>query len=75
MLPPYIPDFSVRVITPIQFLRIRRVHYLAARRTSYMLQMRNTDLCHEETFHNEWHRTVASGSISRNNSAAGKDDS
>lgn len=71
-LPPYIPDYSVRAVTPVQFLRIRRVHYLAARRTSTMISSKPAeDPCHEEAFHNEWHRTVASNSISRNNSAAG----
>lgn len=74
-LPPYVPDFSVRAITPVQYLRIRRVHYLAARRTSSMMSTRSAEeQCHEEVFHTEWHRTVAANSISRNNSAAGMSD-
>ncbi|KAL8578665.1 hypothetical protein ACOMHN_007123 [Nucella lapillus] len=69
-LPPYTPDFSVLAVTPVQFLRIRRVHYLAARRTSYMMMTcSQSDNSHEQTFHDVWHRTVAA-SMSRNNSAA-----
>ncbi|KAK7110333.1 hypothetical protein V1264_014225 [Littorina saxatilis] len=71
-LTPYIPDFSVRMITQVQFLRIRRVHYLAARRTSHLrVQDENS---HEEAFHKEWNRTVASQSLSRNNSASAMSD-
>ena len=74
-LAPYIPDFSVRVITPVQFLRIRRVHYLAARRTSSMMSSKAPeDPCHEEAFHTEWQRTMAAQAISRNNSAAAVSD-
>ena len=74
-LPAYSPDFSVRAITAVQYLRIRRVHYLAARRTTYMMtSTHEADRCHEDAFHKEWHRTVASSSISRNNSAAGISD-
>ena len=73
-LPHYIPDFSVRAITPVQFLRIRRVHYLAAKRTSCMLAQRGEHgetTSHEEAFHNEWLSTQAASAISRNSSATG----
>lgn len=74
-MPPYVPDYSVRAITPVHFLRIRRMHYLAAKRTSLMVSSSFAETGHEEAFHLEWHRTVAnSGNISRNNSSAGVTD-
>ncbi|KAL8562755.1 hypothetical protein ACOMHN_022630 [Nucella lapillus] len=74
-LPLYTPDFSVRAITPVQFLHIRRVHYLAARRTSCMMASKpgGGDASQEEAFDKEWHRTMAD-SFSRNTSAAGMCD-
>ncbi|XP_076464792.1 unextended protein-like [Babylonia areolata] len=66
LLPPYTPDFSVKALTPMQFLRIHRVHYLAARRTSCISSSSFGDShCSEKTFKDVWMRTV-----SQNNSAA-----
>ncbi|XP_076461512.1 metal transporter CNNM4-like [Babylonia areolata] len=73
-LPLYSPDFSVRAITAVQFLRIRRVHYLAARRTSCMMGSNpGEDGSQEEAFHKEWHRTQADA-MSRNTSVGGMCD-
>jgi len=33
---PYIPDFSVRATDQILFLRIKRAHYIVARRATMM---------------------------------------
>ena len=76
-LPPYHPDYSLRAVTILQFLRIRRVHYLIARRTTSMMFCRPDDgtVCHEDVFTEDWHRTVSKASnMSRNNSAVGLDD-
>nr|KAG5696757.1 hypothetical protein BaRGS_013566 [Batillaria attramentaria] len=73
-LPPYTPDFSVKALTAIQFLRIRRVHYLAAKRTTYMMTSTaaDSDHDHQEAFHKEWHRAVAGKEcLSRNSSGVG----
>lgn len=75
LLVPYIPDFSVRVITQVQFLKIRRVHYLAARRITYMQTLETTGASDDqETFHAEWKRCLSRDVLSRQSSVPGNLD-
>ena len=53
----YIPDFSVKATNSVIFMRIRRDHYIAARRATLMgrskYRMSNAE---DETFNREWNK-------------------
>ena len=57
----YTPDFNVRAITDLQYLKIRRAHYIAARRATKMERQPNTpdnvDMV-EDPFTREWNRAT-----------------
>lgn len=50
---PYIPDFSLRAVSQLLFLRLRRGQYIAARRATLMgrSHIQNSE---DETFTKEW---------------------
>ncbi|KAJ8317655.1 hypothetical protein KUTeg_005559 [Tegillarca granosa] len=50
---PYIPDFSIRAISQLLFLRLRRAQYIAARRATLMGRSKMHNL-EDETFTKEW---------------------
>ncbi|XP_041370885.1 metal transporter CNNM4-like [Gigantopelta aegis] len=60
-LEPYKPDFTLQATTFVQFLRIRRVHYIVARRTTVMVhkQEEREDGKLEEHFQKEWCRATS----------------
>ena len=56
---PYIPDFSVKAITDLQYLRLRRAHYMVALRATQMeRQSKKPDgnQAVEDSFDREWQR-------------------
>nr|KAG5706696.1 hypothetical protein BaRGS_005766 [Batillaria attramentaria] len=57
-LPAYTPDFSLRACTNVQFLRIKRSHYLAARRATQMMTPSAADADQQEAFKREWRRAT-----------------
>src|SRR6218665_1544792 len=54
----YIPDFTVRAKTDLQYLRIRRAHYLVARRATLMecQQKSLQGITCEDQFEEEWRK-------------------
>ncbi|XP_077991923.1 metal transporter CNNM2-like [Glandiceps talaboti] len=62
---PYVPDYSVMIKSDVQFLKIRRSMYLAARRATQMEQQRMGSQEHtgaEDFFQKEWKKAVDMGS-------------
>ena len=61
----YIPDFAVRCISDVQYMRIRRAHYIAAQRATELerQQPRDSatlnDLKVEDHFSKEWQRATS----------------
>ena len=51
---PYIPDFSMKAQDNILFLKIRRSHYIVARRATLMGRSKNMEMKDEEAFNKEW---------------------
>ena len=51
---PYIPDFSMKAQDNILFLRIKRSHYIVARRATLMGRSKNVEMKDEEAFTKEW---------------------
>lgn len=59
--PQYNPDFNVKALTDLQYLKIRRSHYIAARRATMMERQPKTpegDLL-EDPFIKEWNRATS----------------
>ena len=56
----YTPDFSVRAITDLQYMKIRRPHYIAARRATMMERQPKTPDTDqtEDPFTREWNRAT-----------------
>lgn len=65
---PYVPDFSVRVLTDVQYMCIRRAHYLVARRATLVERHHKnseSDSTHnvsfgaaDDQFDKDWRRTA-----------------
>lgn len=70
---PYVPDFTFTATTAMQFLRVRRVHYMAARRATILFQSQQASHSEDETFNKEWNQAVREG-FSKNNSSIGVGD-
>ena len=51
---PYIPDFTMKAQDNILFLKIRRSHYIVARRATLLGRSTHVDLKDEEAFTKEW---------------------
>ncbi|WAR20819.1 CNNM2-like protein [Mya arenaria] len=51
---PYIPDFSVKAVDSLLFLRIKRAHYIVARRATLMGRNELNSMQEEEAFASEW---------------------
>lgn len=51
---PYIPDFTVRAIDTLLFLRIKRPHYIVARRATLMGRSQQDSKTEDEAFTSEW---------------------
>ena len=51
---PYIPDFSMKAQDNILFLKIRRSHYIVARRATLLGRSKHIDLKDDEVFTKEW---------------------
>ncbi|XP_071089703.1 metal transporter CNNM4-like [Haliotis cracherodii] len=67
---PYTPDFTIKAKSFVQYLRIRRSHYIAARHTSMMVRKQHEHVQNEEEhFKKEWHKALNSSQMSRNNSS------
>ncbi|KAH3717017.1 hypothetical protein DPMN_059756 [Dreissena polymorpha] len=60
---PYIPDFSLKAVDNILFLRIKRTHYIVARRATLMGRHEQDSTKEDETFTAEWKHAT---SIHRN---------
>ena len=68
---PYIPDFSMKAQDNILFLKVRRSHYIVARRATLLGRSKHVDLKDDEAFTKEW--TKASRLVeNRNNSSFDK---
>lgn len=54
----YIPDFTVRAKTDLQYIRIRRAHYLVARRATLMERQQKSlqGITCEDQFEEEWRK-------------------
>ncbi|OWF38439.1 metal transporter CNNM4-like [Mizuhopecten yessoensis] len=56
---PYIPDFTIRAVSPLLFIKIGRGHYIAARRATLMGRAKNKLAnAEDETFKREWKKAT-----------------
>ncbi|KAL4231606.1 Metal transporter cnnm2 [Mactra antiquata] len=51
---PYIPDFTVKATECLLFLRIKRPHYIVARRATLMGRSQQNNMKEDEAFNKEW---------------------
>ena len=51
---PYIPDFTARATDTLLFLRIKRPHYIVARRATLMGRSQQDNTNEEDAFNKEW---------------------
>ncbi|CAG5123796.1 unnamed protein product [Candidula unifasciata] len=65
----YIPDFSVRAITDVQYLSIHRAMYIAALRTTRMLRQSGSITVHD-AFEAEYEKVKSSENRSKSNSVS-----
>ncbi|XP_078589012.1 metal transporter CNNM4-like isoform X10 [Branchiostoma floridae x Branchiostoma japonicum] len=56
----YVPDYSVRAVTDVQYIRIRRAHYMAARQATLLERQPRTpaESGSEDHFRKEWEKAT-----------------
>ena len=74
---PYIPDFTVRILTDVQYLKVTRVQFQAARAATKMEREMHNDTAAElpkDLFQKEWQKAVHQEKLDQSVEVPSKDN-